>query len=74
MNIELKCNGCGAEFPEADALDDECCPECGCDSLLEREVIDWPTSISAYPVQLSAPEFERVRQNLAEIEADGGFL
>jgi rRNA maturation endonuclease Nob1 len=36
--IELRCNFCHAEFPEADAIDDELCPSCGSDSLFEREV------------------------------------
>jgi rRNA maturation endonuclease Nob1 len=36
MNIELRCNECRAQFPEA--VDDEFCPECGGSSLFEREV------------------------------------
>lgn len=37
--IELRCNNCLAQFPEVDAIDDECCPTCGCDSLFERETV-----------------------------------
>lgn len=37
LQIELRCNLCGAVFDEELAIEDEFCPTCGCDSLFERE-------------------------------------
>lgn len=36
LQIELRCNSCREVFPEAEAIDDEFCPNCGCDSLFEH--------------------------------------
>ncbi len=43
-HFELRCNACRAIFPEAEAIDDELCPECGSDSLFEREIEDCHTN------------------------------
>ncbi|MDP9090180.1 MAG: hypothetical protein M3O26_15720 [Pseudomonadota bacterium] len=39
-HLELRCNACRAIFDEAEAIDDEFCPECGSDSLFEREAFN----------------------------------
>lgn len=59
MATELKCNECEATFPEGDAIDGECCPECLSPCLFEHDA--WPEipvlePITVMPVRFTAPE------------------
>lgn len=62
-SIELRCNGCLAVFPENEAIDEEACPECGCDSLFERDVeIPVLEPITVMPVRFTAPELVHLNE------------
>lgn len=50
--ITLKCNACAAQFPEDEAIDGECCPECMSDSLFERVTYSFANELRAQIIEV----------------------